>query len=242
MRYLGGKARLRDSICNVLNAIDVRIYLEPFCGACWVGEKVNKSIRIMSDVNCCVIAMWQALQNGWIPPNSAPSEIEYKNIRDNPTYSKELKGFIGIAQSYGGKFWGGYARGKMANGLDRDYTTNAYNQCIKRIKNMLDVNFRYSTYSKMLIKSMKLNETILMYLDPPYETTTEYTYLPKFNTELFWENVRRVSKKHYVVTSGYNSPQDFTVIREWQPTTGMNIGNNEKLFCYGKILEDYDLC
>ena len=66
MRYLGGKARLRDQIVPIINGIDANIYLEPFCGACWVGELVNKRTRIFSDANKYLIAMWQAIQNGWV--------------------------------------------------------------------------------------------------------------------------------------------------------------------------------
>jgi len=241
LQYLGGKAYLRDEICAVINSIDAQIYVEPFCGACWVGEKVNKPHRILSDANYYLIEMWKALQKGWIPPNVAPSEEEYKRIRDDPTVSAELKGFIGIAQSWGGIFWGGYARGRMSDGRKRDYTRYAYNSTMRRIPNLLSVHFQHKLYSKVLSNSLKAKDPMVMYLDPPYESTTTYRGIPPFNSKLFWQNVRVVSKKHYVLTSSYKAPEDFVKVREWNPRTGMNKGNNECLFAQGLVLENYDI-
>lgn len=235
MRYLGGKARLRDQIVPIINSIDANIYVEPFCGACWVGEKVDKPYRILSDANWYLIEMWKALQRGWIPPNTC-SEEEYKRVRQDVS-NPALHAFIGIAQSYDGKWWGGYARG-----TSRDYTKNCYNQTMKRLPNLLSVNFQCKVYSKVFKQSMLVENPMIMYLDPPYENTTSYADMPPFDSALFWRNVRTVSKKHYLITSSYDAPTDFTCIREFSPKTGMNVGHNEKLFCYGRILEDYDLC
>lgn len=238
MQYLGGKARLRDDICTIINQLEGDVYVEPFCGACWVGEKVNKPYRLLSDANLYLIEMWKALQNGWVPPSVAPSTEEYAKIRDDPTVSLALKGFIGIAQSWGGKFWGGYAR---SPGTNRDYTTNCYNQTMKRILNLKGVQFAHRNYSKVLANSLKVKNPLVMYLDPPYESVTAYYGIPPLNFQLFWNNVRIVSKKHYVLSSSYQAPEDFKIVREWCPKTGMNIGNNERLYAKGLILEDYDL-
>jgi DNA adenine methylase len=175
---------------------------------------------------------------GWEPPRGC-SEEEYKKVKFD-TKDKALHGYIGIGSSYSGKWWGGYARGKKENGEWRDYTLNCYNQCMKRRSNLQKATFICSGYSKMLAKAMKVKKPMVIYLDPPYQGTTQFVSLPLIDYDLFWQNVRVVSKKHYVITSSYEAPEDFKVIREFNPKTGMNIGRNEKIFAEGLILEDYN--
>ncbi len=197
MRYLGGKARLSDEISSVLNQIDSEYYLEPFCGVCWVGQKVEKRVRIFSDINPFLIAMWKAAKEGWIPPKHV-NEEEYARVRLD-TSDPALHGFVSIAASWGGKVWGGYARGSKSNGEDRNYTLNAHNQLMKRIKYFKDCKFLCCRYTKVFKTLLAFDKPCVVYLDPPYDATTEYAY--KFDTIKFWHNVRVISKKHYVITS-----------------------------------------
>jgi site-specific DNA-adenine methylase len=236
MQYLGGKARLRDQIVPIINSIDANIYIEPFCGACWVGEKVDKKYRILSDANYYLIEMWKALKKGWIPPKTC-SEEEYARIRQDDS-DPSLHAWICIAQSYGGRWGGGYAR---RHDCARDYTLSCFNQTMKRLPNLLTADFQHKNYSSVFKQALKVEKPMVMYLDPPYAQTTGYAKTLPFDSDIFWKNVRLVSRKHYVLTSSYEAPADLTCVREWYPRTGMNVGRNEKLFCCGKILEDYEL-
>jgi site-specific DNA-adenine methylase len=112
---------------------------------------------------------------------------------------------------------------------------------MKRIPNLMGVKFQHKNYSKVLFNSLKVERPMVMYLDPPYESTTRYYGLPPFDSARFWGNVRVVSKKHYVLTSSYQAPDDFRAVREWASKTGMNAGHMERLYAIGKILEDYAL-
>ena len=143
MRYLGGKARLRDQIAPIINSIDASIYLEPFCGACWVGEKVTIKHRILSDANKYLIAMWQALQKGWEPPKEC-CELEYQMIRDD-TSDEALHGFIAFACSFGGKWWGGYARHYKGE-VSPKYCEYGHNSIIKRKDNFKSTLVRFNVY------------------------------------------------------------------------------------------------
>src|SRR3972149_5313636 len=83
--------------------------VEPFVGGCNVIKNV-KGNRAGIDINRYLISMWQALQDGWIPPENI-SEEEYVDIRDNKEcYPEYLIGYVGFNLSYAGKWWGGYAR------------------------------------------------------------------------------------------------------------------------------------
>jgi len=92
-RYAGGKYRLgrhiADSIDRYENMYDYchgvtqkRDYFEPFVGMCGVMRHIKSDRkRIGCDLNLDVIAMWKALQRGWVPPMEVTEE-EYNNLRD----------------------------------------------------------------------------------------------------------------------------------------------------------------
>ena len=78
MRYLGGKSKIRKQIATFLESVrkDNQTYYEPFCGGGWVLQEI-KGKRFASDGNKSLISMYQALQDGWIPPDFVTEE-EYK--------------------------------------------------------------------------------------------------------------------------------------------------------------------
>lgn len=49
----------------------------------------------------------------------------------------------------------------------------------------------------------------MIYADPPYDNTTTYKGVPKFNTKDFWEYMRLLSTEHMVFISEQNAPEDF---------------------------------
>ena len=55
------------------------MYFEPFVGGGWVLQEMSGD-RIASDGNKALIAMYQALQDGWIPPDFV-SEDEYNQVK-----------------------------------------------------------------------------------------------------------------------------------------------------------------
>jgi DNA adenine methylase len=240
MHYLGGKFRLRDKIIPIINSIEGDMYVEPFCGACWIGAGVNKKVRVLSDVNKYLIAMWQEVQKGWSPPWKVTEE-EYDRIRDDyrggeGKYPDYLVGFVGFAGSYGGKFWGGYARNPNSN---RNYIANASASLVKLIPRLETAKFIHQSYSQVFTNLMRLSQKAVVYCDPPYEGTTECAGAPKFNHEEFWHNVKVVSSKHYVLTSSYAGPLE--VIGEFSTSTNLNQNPRvERLFGTGLILDDYD--
>jgi DNA adenine methylase len=242
MQYLGGKFRIKDKIASIINGLEGDMYVEPFCGACWVGAEVNKPVRIFSDVNKYLIAMWQEVQKGWSPPWKVTEE-EYNDIRDDyrangSRYPDYLKGFVGFAGSYGGKFWGGYARDPNSN---RNYIANASASLVKLIPRLETAKFIHQSYSQVFGNLMKLSQKVVVYCDPPYEGTTKYYGVADFDHVGFWHNVKVVSSKHYVLVSSYDGP--FTSIAEFETRLDMNGLREtrvERLYGTGLILDDYD--
>lgn len=208
MRYLGGKARTASKIGDLLNKLLAQSanpnYIEPFVGGGWVLAKIKPDyVRRASDISQPLICMYKALQNGWVPPTSVSEEAynlyrrDWVNRQNDP-----LTAFIGFGCSFGGKFFGGYARSS-----NRNYAANCRNGLIKQAKLFQGVQFECCDY-----RDCEIVSGAVVYCDPPYANVTEYNGCPKFDYTIFWECVRRWSNKAIVLVSEYNAPPDFVPI------------------------------
>ena len=90
--------------CNVLVSL--------FCGACNVEAKVKGYDEIIcNDNQPYLIALFKALQDGYDLPEVITEE-DYHYVKDHKDENPALTGFVGFACSFGGKWFGGYARDK----------------------------------------------------------------------------------------------------------------------------------
>lgn len=226
MRYLGGKARLAPWICNLINKERTSLnqwYVEPFVGGANVICNIEGN-RIAIDNNKYVIAMWQALQKGWIPPINYTQE-QYNAIRTNPEkYKLEVVGFVGTC-SFGGKWFGGLARPHHKNnGIIRNYSLEAKTSVLKQIQSMLKVKF----YNLDSLKINKFPRDAIIYCDPPYENTTKYK--DDFDSTRFWLWAKELSKKHVVLVSSFKAPIEWKCIFEQYKINGTFGQSVEKIF------------
>lgn len=223
MKYLGGKSRLGKEIahqvrCRLRSGINT--ILEPFCGACWVTQYFYYGTVIASDLCESLILMHQAIQRGWEPPDYI-SESEYDEMRHvyNEGEINPLIGFCGFAASWGGKWFGGYARGDS-----RNYCLEAKRSILKKHKNLKHVTFQYRNYKN-------LNpENCLIYCDPPYHGTTRYSFGIS-DISKFWDTMRKWSERNIVIISEYRAPKDFKCIWECEHVKSVGTGQTvERLF------------
>lgn len=224
MRYFGGKAKLAKDIVPIIQShLGKHIgYLEPFVGSCNVIKDIQCSKRYGLDKHPQLIAMWKKLQEGWIPPTTITKE-DYDSIRK--VGEDYLKGFVGFGCSFAGKYWGGYAQSSRND----NFCKAGKNSVLKKIKTLQDVTFMCFDY-----KNLKPNN-LLIYADPPYFKTTQYTV--EFNSNEFWDWCRKYSKNNTILISEYNAPEDFECIWSKNVKTDMNsaigkIDRIEKLFKY----------
>jgi DNA adenine methylase len=220
MKYLGGKSKIAKEIGLILNNLLDKhkpvAYLEPFVGAGWMIKEINYHTRIGSDLSHDVVLLLSAVANGWIPPDNI-SEEEYKEYKKQQYPSKE-RGFVGFGCSWGGKWFGGFARGKTSSGEPRNYAAESKTSLIKKAKNFSAINWHHKSYLDWH------PENYLIYCDPPYFGTTEYK--DKFDHSVFWEWVRLVSKNNIVLVSEFTAPNDFRVI--WEKTKLTDLGSSDK--------------
>jgi DNA adenine methylase len=226
MQYLGGKSKTRKQISSFLESSrNGRDYLEPFVGGAWVLQEMSGT-RTASDANISLITMYKCLQTGWLPPEEVTEEMyaEYKTKQDP---NDPLTAFIGIGCSFGGKWFGGYARQRGYN-----FAAGGRRALQKQLPLIRDVKFMPCDYTE------HEPENMLIYCDPPYANTTSYTACEKFDSNTFWKFMRRWSRNNTVFISEYSAPDDFECVLEIPTKTVIRDSNNrpiqatEKLFRY----------
>lgn len=229
MQYLGGKYRTSKTIIDfiLLGETHHSVYLEPFVGGASVLEKIPSTFkRLASDVNPYLISLYKAVQRGWDPPKNV-TEDEYLKAKNTEEFPKYLKGFIGVGCSFGGKWFGGYARSGK-----RNYAENARNSLIKLRSKIKDVKFKCISYDKLDPFGC------IIYCDPPYVGTTKYNILSEnFNYELFWNTMRNWAKRNTIYISEYIAPEDFKCVLEIKTKTDLHTKTGkeeriEKLWTY----------
>src|SRR3989304_388494 len=162
------------------------LLIEPFCGGGAMTAALAPYFSRVeaSDIHVDLILLCQALQDGWIPP-TVISEQEYAELKNAP--SSALRGFVGFAgASWGGKWFGGYARGAL-----RNYADEAARSLLRDIQRMKNVRLVCQDY-----RAICLVEGAVVYADPPYALTTEYAH-SCFDSKGFWREIgkRRVGKE-----------------------------------------------
>ena len=229
MRYMGGKSRISKQIAEILNsAIDKnKPFVSLFCGSCAIESKVQADVKILNDKHPYLIAMWQALQNGWMPPDVVTKE-EYYHVKANMDENPALTGFVGFGCSFGGKWFGGYVKDKRGD----DYCGQAKRGLLKDL-----VGIQSATFTCLDYHDVEIPDGAVVYCDPPYANTTGYT-VGKFDTNEFWDYMRQLSKRYDVYISEESAPDDFECIWSKEKVRTLEKSDNvgrvkvEKLFKY----------
>lgn len=206
MKYMGSKARHAKHILPIILAdrAEGQWYVEPFVGGANVIDKVDGP-RIGADLNPYVVALWQAVVDGWVPPDVV-TEGEYAALRAEKRVDA-LTAFAGFACSYGAKFFGGYARGKSTKGDWRNYADEAKRAMLKTQAGILGVHFVNASYDQL-----EIPPNSIVYCDPPYAGTTGYA-TGAFDHAAFWQWCRdKVSVGHKVFVSEYTAPDDWVCV------------------------------
>lgn len=236
MRYLGSKRRIAKHILPIIlkNRKEDQYYVEPFVGGGNSIEKVDGK-RIGADANKYLIAMWQELQKGWIPPDFVSAE-EHKDVKLHmeEKYPPHHIAFVRFGSSFGGDWNGGYARNVRKNLPNADYinqyvksiTKQSKNALMKALPAIMDVEFVHSSYDDLTIPDKSI-----IYCDPPYEGTTKYN--DGMDHEKFWQWCRNQKESgHEIFISEYKAPEDFKMVWEMESTNGTGKRRKaiEKLF------------
>lgn len=227
MKYQGNKNRIVKDILPIILGYRKpgQWYVEPFCGSCSVLQNVPE-LRIASDKNKYLIAMWKSLVEG----KEMPKTIEkpyYADVRDcfngkNDKYEDDIIGWVGYMGSFNGRFFdGGYSghHVKGSNGKERDYIKENIANTLKQVPYLQNVQWQSGNYFDIEIPPQSL-----IYCDPPYRNTKEYQFSRGFDYEHFYQWCIDMEKLgHTVIISEYEMPSDkFECIWSKEVTNAMN--------------------
>lgn len=214
---MGSKGRIANKIINYieLERSPESYWVEPFAGSCSILAKA-KGKRIGSDINQELIAMFKALQDGWIPPAEI-TEDEYNTIKNNRSgFPDHLVAFVGFSCSFGGTYFRGYARNKLGT----NFADRGRRMLLRKIKLLLDVELYHCQYYELNIPPKSV-----IYCDPPYKNTSGYGF--DFNHDEFYQWCKdQVKKGHKVYISEYESP--FKEVWSCEIECGFHKGKKEK--------------
>ena len=241
MKYMGSKNRIAKHILPIIlkDRKENQYYVEPFVGGANMIDKVDGN-RIGADSNEYLVAMWQELQKGWIPPDFVSEEV-WRDLKEqmDSKYPKHLIAFTRLGCSFGADWNGGYARNvrkdspnsEFLNSTSKSYCRQSKNNIMKQLPKLQDVKIIHSSYNEL-----EIPKESIIYCDPPYQGTTKYK--DSFDHTQFWEWCREKAKEgHKVFISEYNAPEDFICIWQQEVATTLNNQSNkilaiEKLFKY----------
>ena len=200
-----------------------------FCGTCSVESKLTIFDRIiLNDNHKYLIELLKAVQKGYVPPTIVTEE-QYKYVKEHKDEDPALTGFVGIACSFGGKWFAGYAR----NYCGRNYAREGKDSLLRDMRTLMNAELLCEDYQNVL-----LPDGCVVYADPPYKDTTNYRNI-KFDSDMFWQYARNVSLSgHLMYISEQTAPIDFIPI--WQKTITRTLDYNksnqfkatEKLFIH----------
>jgi len=236
--YHGSKAKGADHILEVLNdkLFDGMHYVEAMCGYCHILRRVeNKRSYKAADCNPLLITLLKALQNKRKIPTITESEYyKLKNQKGN-TLKRAVACFC---YSYCGKAWAGYVDKYFRDGKKRSYSEERkrYYKDLQENEQFMSTNIRCIDYRKL-----KYNNK-LIYCDPPYADTTGYKKGDEkndFNSDEFWDVMRKWSKNNYVFISEYKAPRDFKCVTSAMKQSSLAIegrtDRKEKLFVHKSV-------
>ena len=157
------------------------------------------------------------------------TEEQYRAIRADKDADPVLTGFVGFGCSFGGKWFGGYAR--SATGIN--FAAQGKRSLLKKMSTLGGAEFICCDYRKVPIPP-----GAVVYADPPYANTTGYNG-EKFDSKEFWRAMRLLADTgHTVYISEQTAAPDFVCVWEkpFTRTLDRNKGNQfkvtEKLFTY----------
>ena len=235
MRYLGGKSRTARRIVEAVTEHAFQHgtpawWVEPFMGG---GSVMVEASRLgvfesvhASDIDPLVVAYWNAIRVGWVPPSSITYD-EWYDVRNNlEVYPPAYVAHVAYNCSFGGKQWGGYARSMKADGITpRNHSDEASRRDAATAKWLSDTLITCSDYVDALTGAGKGD---VVYCDPPYEDTTGYR-TGAFDHAAFWSSAQAAADRGALVyVSEYACPEHVDSEVIWSNEQSKSVAGGSK--------------
>lgn len=181
--YQGGKHLASKGIAEVINMARShpnQKVIDPFCGGLSTAVRFGGPVEC-SDINLALISMYQAVADGWDPPQSlSPEEWEFcKTLEDTDPH----KAFAGIGCSWLNRWFLRYATTK---GKENDHTTYAMRTRKALLRDIPLIIKRGGSFACRSFFDIEIEKDCVLYLDPPYYGVSGFKGAPQFDHERFW--------------------------------------------------------
>ena len=244
MQYLGGKSRaakhISEAIVSHLSRSDSPLsgrYFEPFVGGGSISAEMGYRFdeAHYSDMHPDLMLLWDLLLSS-VDSFSAldvlpdyVSEDDYREFRSSSVSA--VRGFVGFACSFGGRWFEGYARSRECN-----FAATGKRSLSKKIPGMSAKRVTYTSQGSYESLTGTLKSGDVVYCDPPYAKTQGYA-TGVFDHETFWETVTLwVQSGVHVFVSEYVAPEQWSSIWGREQTTTLSKDEYKKavehLFVY----------
>lgn len=203
MQYLGGKSKIaRWLVAAMRPRLSGREFWDAFCGGLSVSLAISETGArgLATDANPALVNLYQAVAAGWDPP-AVVSEDDYAAARSLPD-TDPRKAFCGFACSFGGKWFGGYARAPKEAG--RTYAGAGRTALLRDVGLLVERGIDVALANFLEVEP-EPTETVL-YLDPPYAGTTGYGATGTFDYPRFYRRVAAWARYTDVFVSEYSMP------------------------------------
>lgn len=221
MKYMGSKRRIAKHLLPIMVGIaqsrGITKWVEPFVGGGNMIDKVPPSFeRIGYDLNEHAIMAMIDIRDRAVELPDSVTEQEYNDMKGLPAAS--VTSWVRFGASFGGKFEGGFARGKNNSGESRNYTRETKRNALKQQPLLQGIQFIRGCYQDLDVTNA------LIYCDPPYANTSGYK-TGDFDSEAFFDWCRaQAAKGNVVFVSEYNAPDDFVCL--WQGEIKTNFASS----------------
>ncbi|MCX4572305.1 DNA adenine methylase [Streptomyces sp. NBC_01571] len=210
MRYVGGKSRLAKSIAEAVQSRRAgrSKYIEPFMGGGATFARMAPMFDQASagDVVEDLVLLWTAARNGWEPPTDVDDTL-YNTLRD--AGPSPVRGFVGFGCSFGGKWFGGRAKGGYnADGTPRNHAAESARAVLRLAPKMHGTDIRLRGY-----QDWTPDADTVVYCDPPYAGTQAYGAAGAFDSAMFWKTAESwVADGALVLVSEYEAPDGWVPV------------------------------
>ena len=235
MVYIGSKRRLVKYIKPIIESYlkPGMKYLEPFVGGANMITEIDWDKKIGADINAPLINLLIHFRDNDVNFFDVSKE-KYDLYKEKFMNGENdwIVGYVGFLSTYLCKFYGVYDD-KINKRLSN--FNNLYKQSKK--EGFKKIKFINSSFEKLKITNS------LIYLDPPYQNTSKYTYTKLMNYELLWSKCYEWAQTgNTILLSELQAPDYFDCIfsKDFIYSLGGNtVSKIEKLFIFNK--EKYEV-
>jgi site-specific DNA-adenine methylase len=191
-----------------LASIPAKRFVDVFCGGGAVSAHIAQTrpdlALVCNDLHPAAIAVLRgASQEGFIPPATLP-EAEFDVLRARAAMGEmsPLIGFAGFGCTHGSVYFSGYARPHKSQ---RDKSAAAAVSLMRDAQHLARADFHNLDYTA-LPNVVDVRPGDVWYADKPYEGTTGYKGVPKFDHPRFWRWATELSEIVPVLVSEFAAP------------------------------------